>query len=192
MVLLKADTGLKKLYTALLSWQAEKFPEHTPLVLGSGNPQAKIIFIGEAPGKKEVEVGKPFMGASGKLLQLLLDSIDLQRDDVFITNTVKFRPEDNRDPTTEEKTAYLPWLQKEIEIIQPHVLVTLGRHALWQFIPDAEIGKVHGTCLQWGTYTIIPLYHPAAALYNGSLRQQLFTDFLGVQAFLGQNTDKHL
>ena len=156
----------------------------TQLVLGDGNPDADIVLIGEAPGKSEDEQGIPFVGAAGKFLDKMLEQVGLDRSDVYITNIVKYRPPDNRDPSTAEKAAFLPYLLREIEIIKPKVVVTLGRHSMEYFLPGAQIGEVHGRLCQVAVdgqnFTIAPLYHPAAALYNGSLRQILIDDFISV------------
>lgn len=153
----------------------------TQLVMGGGNLDADIVFIGEAPGKKEDEQGVPFIGASGKFLDAMLETAQLQRGDIYITNIVKYRPPNNRDPTPEEKRLFLPYLLAQLEIISPKVVVTLGRHSMEYFLPGKKIGDVHGRPEQviLGTteVTIVPLYHPAAALYNGSLRSTLIEDF---------------
>ena len=116
----------------------------TQLVFGAGNPEADIVFIGEAPGKKEDETGEPFVGAAGKFLNEMLASIGLERKDIYITNIVKYRPPDNRDPLPDEKKEFLPYLQTQLEIIQPKVVVTLGRHSTNCFLPDLQISKAHG------------------------------------------------
>lgn len=154
----------------------------TNLVMGEGNPNADIIFIGEAPGKKEDEVGLPFVGASGKFLNEMLAEAGLVRNDIYITNIVKYRPPNNRDPSPEEKQAFWPYLIKQIEIINPAVVITLGRHSMEYFIPNAKISEQHGHAKEVTyhdkKFLVIPLYHPAAALYNGSLREVLIADFL--------------
>ena len=147
------------------------------LVMGEGSLSPHILFIGEAPGKKEDELGRPFVGASGKMLNAMLASIGLARQSVYITNIVKYRPPENRDPTPEEKRAFRPFLDRQIEILKPSVIATLGKHALNEFFPEMRIQAVHGTIVQGTPHTIIPLYHPAAALYNGGLRATLFQDF---------------
>lgn len=153
----------------------------TQLVMGSGNLDADIVFIGEAPGKKEDEYGVPFIGASGKFLDKMLDSVNLQRDDIYITNIVKYRPPNNRDPTAAEKQVFLPYLLEQLQIIHPKAVVTLGRHSMECFLTGKHIGEVHGQPeiipLGDDTITLIPLYHPAAALYNGNLRLTLLDDF---------------
>ena len=161
----------------------------TQLVLGDGNINADIVFIGEAPGKNEDEQGLPFVGAAGKFLNEMLAQAGMDRSDVYITNIVKYRPPNNRDPLPEEKKAFWPYLLRQLEIINPKVVITLGRHSMEYFLPDAKIGQVHGHAVHKSVkyhdgrereWLIVPLYHPAAALYNGSLRQTLIDDFLRV------------
>jgi DNA polymerase len=147
------------------------------LVMGDGNPDADIVFIGEAPGKKEDEQGIPFVGASGKLLNEMLHSIGLERSDIYITNIVKYRPPNNRDPREDEKAAFLPYLEEQLEVIQPKIVITLGRHSMNCFLPGLLISEVHGQPQQYKDRVYLPLYHPAAALYNGALRQTLIDDF---------------
>ena len=156
----------------------------TQLVMGDGDPDAAIVFIGEAPGRNEDEQGIPFVGAAGKFLNEMLGAAGMQRSDVYITNIVKYRPPNNRDPLPEEKREFWPYLMKQLSIIQPKAVVTLGRHSGAAFIPDLHISRDHGNP-RWVQYKdlkflIIPLYHPAAALYNGGLRQTLIDDFLKV------------
>lgn len=151
-------------------------------VPGDGNPNADILFIGEAPGKNEDAQGKPFVGAAGKFLSEMLASIHLKREDIYITNVVKYRPPNNRDPEPEEITACMPWLHEQIKIIEPKIIVTLGRHALEHFIPGKKISEVHGQAFRRsfediGEQVFFALYHPAAALYNGGMRQTLIQDF---------------
>jgi len=156
----------------------------TNLVMGDGNINADIVFIGEAPGKNEDEQGLPFVGAAGKFLNEMLAEAGMQRSDVYITNIVKYRPPNNRDPLPEEKKAFWPYLLKQLQIIQPKVVITLGRHSMEYFLPGMFISQIHGQPkrIQFGDdkLVVIPLYHPAAALYNGSLRQTLIQDFLAV------------
>lgn len=160
----------------------------TQLVMGGGNPDADIVFIGEAPGKNEDEQGLPFVGAAGKFLNEMLAVADMSRDDIYITNIVKYRPPGNRDPLPEEKKAFWPYLLKQIEIIQPQIVVTLGRHSMEYFLPGRLISKIHGEPQRIrfddNTLVIVPLYHPAAALYNGSLRQTLIDDFIRMPAII--------
>lgn len=156
----------------------------TNLVIGDGTLDAEIVFIGEAPGKKEDEQGLPFVGAAGKFLNEMLAAADMNRSDVYITNIVKYRPPGNRDPLPEEKKAFWPYLLKQLQIIKPKVVITLGRHSMEYFLPGMYISQIHGQAkrIQFGDQklVIIPLYHPAAALYNGSLRQTLIDDFVNV------------
>lgn len=156
----------------------------TQLVMGDGNLDAEIVFIGEAPGKKEDELGLPFVGASGKFLNEMLAQAGMERSDVYITNVVKYRPPNNRDPKPAEKKAFMPYLLKQLEIIHPKVVITLGRHSMEYFLPGAIIGDVHGqphkVQIDGDELMIIPLYHPAAALYNGGLRATLIEDFMRV------------
>ncbi len=165
----------------------------TQLVMGHGNPYADIVFIGEAPGKNEDLQGIPFVGAAGKLLDEMLGESDIQRADVYITNIVKYRPPNNRDPLPEEKEAFWPYLLEELKAIKPSVVVTLGRHSMEYFLPGESIGTVHGKTFTVRLRTVaedevpvnvVPLYHPAAALYNGSLRQTLFEDFKIIKNFI--------
>ena len=156
----------------------------TNLVMGDGNLNAEIVFIGEAPGKNEDEQGLPFVGATGKFLNEMLSQAGMERSDVYITNIVKYRPPNNRDPLPEEKKAFWPYLLKQLQIIKPKVVITLGRHSMEYFIPEGRISAIHGQAkrIQFGDdkLVIVPLYHPAAALYNGGLRQTLIDDFLNV------------
>lgn len=156
----------------------------TNLVMGDGNLNAEIVFIGEAPGKNEDEQGLPFVGAAGKFLNEMLAAAGMERSDVYITNIVKYRPPNNRDPLPEEKKAFWPYLLKQLQIIQPKVVITLGRHSMEYFLPGMRISQIHGQPkrIQFGDQkiVIIPLYHPAAALYNGSMRQTLIDDFVNV------------
>src|SRR4051794_4648505 len=116
----------------------------TQLVFGDGNPDADIVFIGEAPGKNEDEQGKAFVGAAGKFLNEMLAGIALKREDVYITNIVKYRPTNNRDPYPDEKAAFLPFLQSQLEVIKPKLVITLGRHSMDSLLPGLQISKVHG------------------------------------------------
>jgi uracil-DNA glycosylase family 4 len=186
----------------------------TQLVFGDGNPDADILFIGEAPGKNEDQQGKPFVGAAGKFLNEMLQMVDLKREDVYITNIVKYRPPNNRDPLPDEKAAFLPYLQAQLEVIQPKVVVTLGRHSMNCFLPDLQISKIHGEPkririnmrnqaerIKEGetgvspesshgmAIVIMPLFHPAAALYNGGMRQTLIDDFAKIPVVVEKIND---
>ena len=156
----------------------------TNLVMGDGNIDADIVFIGEAPGKNEDEQGLPFVGAAGKFLNEMLAAAGMDRSDVYITNIVKYRPPNNRDPLPDEKKAFWPYLLKQLQVIEPKVVITLGRHSMEYFLPDMKISQIHGQPkrIRFGDHklVIVPLYHPAAALYNGSMRQILIDDFLRV------------
>lgn len=154
----------------------------TQAVFGNGNPYSEIVFIGEAPGKKEDELGVPFVGAAGKFLEELLTCIGMSRTDVYITNIVKYRPPNNRDPLPEEKEACNEWLINELKLIAPKLIIFLGRHSMTQFFPTEKISETHGKLLikntnELGRQAFLPLYHPAAALYNGSMRETLIKDF---------------
>ena len=154
----------------------------TQLVMGDGRADADFVFIGEAPGKNEDLQGKPFVGAAGTFLDEMLAAAQLRRQDIYITNIVKYRPPNNRDPLPEEKRAFWPYLMRQLQIIQPKVVITLGRHSGMAFIPDLAISRDHGNP-RWAQFNelkflVIPLYHPAAALYNGALRQTLIDDFV--------------
>lgn len=156
----------------------------TQLVFGDGNPDADIVFIGEAPGKNEDLQGLPFVGAAGKFLDEMLASIDLKRKDIYITNIVKYRPPNNRDPLPEEKAEFLPYLQAQLEVIQPKLVVTLGRHSMNCFLPDLQISQCHGQPKRLKGQVYMPLFHPAAALYNGSMRQTIMDDFAKIPQVL--------
>lgn len=160
----------------------------TNLVMGDGNINAEIVFIGEAPGKNEDEQGLPFVGAAGKFLNTMLGEAGMQRSDVYITNIVKYRPPNNRDPLPEEKKAFWPYLLKQLQIIKPKVVITLGRHSMEYFLPGMKIGAIHGQPkrIQFGDekLVVIPLFHPAAALYNPAMRQTLIDDFLMVPVII--------
>lgn len=162
----------------------------TQLVFADGSPDADIVFIGEAPGKNEDEQGLPFVGAAGKFLNEMLESIGLKRTDVYITNIVKYRPPNNRDPEPEEKKAFWPYLMRQLDVIQPKLVVTLGRHSMEYFLPNQKISQIHGEPkrIQLGErkQVIMPLFHPAAALYNGGLRATLLEDFARIPSILKQ------
>jgi DNA polymerase len=148
----------------------------TNLVPGEGDPDAGVVVVGEAPGKAEDEQGRPFVGSAGKLLDRLLEDAGLVRAEVFITNVVKARPPGNRDPKADEVAHHLPWLLAQLEVIEPKLVVPLGRHALGRFVAGAKIGEVHGTVIERDGHDVFPLYHPAAALHNPSLRETLHED----------------
>lgn len=152
--------------------------EATQLVFGDGSPSADIVFIGEAPGKNEDEQGLPFVGAAGKFLNEMLVMIGLKREDVYITNIVKYRPPNNRDPYPDEKAAFLPFLRQQLEVIKPKLVIPLGRHSMGVLLPAGlSISQCHGQPKRYNGQVYLPLFHPAAALYNGAMRQTLIDDF---------------
>lgn len=157
-------------------------------VPGEGNSEAEIMFIGEGPGYHEDQQGIPFCGAAGKLLDNLLQSIKVKREDVFIGNVVKHRCPNNRDPLPEEIEACKIWLDKQIEIIRPKIIVTLGRFSMYKFIPDAKISQIHGQAryvnLESRKYIVIPMFHPAAALRRADVMEQIKQDFKKIPQFL--------
>ena len=161
----------------------------TQAVPGDGNANADIVFIGEGPGRDEDIQGKPFVGAAGKFLNQMLGTIKLDRNDVYITNVVKYRPPNNRDPLPDEVESCYPWLTEQINLIDPKLIVLLGRHALERFFPEEKISNVHGKILRrsvrgLGKRDFYALYHPAAALYNGSMRATLIEDFKKIPKIL--------
>jgi len=154
----------------------------TQAVFGDGNAESEIVFIGEAPGKSEDISGKPFVGASGKFLNEMLSTIGKNREDIYITNIVKYRPPNNRDPKPEEKESCNEWLINELKIISPKLVILLGRHSMLRFLPKEKISDVHGKLFtkeipELGAMNFLPLYHPAAALYNRGMRETLIKDF---------------
>lgn len=184
--LTKKIDALNELKARILSQKVcpELASQATQLVFGDGNEDASIVFIGEAPGKNEDLQGLPFVGAAGKFLDEMLKSIGLARADCYITNIVKYRPPNNRDPLPEEKKAFLPFLHEQLDILQPKLIVTLGRHSMDCLLPGLRISEVHGQPKKYRGRVILPLFHPAAALYNGSLRQTLIDDFQRIPMIL--------
>lgn len=184
---------MKKIRDELLNFTDSPLYEYRILnkyfpVIGEGSHDAKIVFIGEAPGKNEAKTAKPFCGASGKILDQLLEHIGIKREDVYITNVVKDRPENNRDPKPEEIELYSPFLRRQLEIIKPEIIATLGRfsmeYIMKEFGLEKEIqiiSKIHGKHFEakskWGKIKIIPLYHPAVAVYNRTQLDSLKKDF---------------
>lgn len=187
------EQQLEKLENLHKKWKEECNCElketATQPVPGHGSASADIVFIGEAPGKREDKLGIPFVGAAGKFLDEMLAEINLKREDIYITNIVKYRPPNNRDPLPAEKAACREWLLEELKIISPSLIVFLGRHAMNNFFPDLQIGKAHGKLLikpfkGMSTKYFFPLYHPAAALYDGSMREVLMADFKKIPKIL--------
>ena len=180
---------------ALLEGIAREIRDHVPcgfelceratqLVPGEGSATAAVVLVGEAPGASEDRTGRPFVGSAGRLLDRLLAEAGLRRDDVFITNVVKARPPGNRDPRADEVAHHLPWLEAQLAIIRPRLIVPLGRHALRHFAPDAKITEVHGHVLERNGRTLFAMYHPAAALHAQNLRETLFADARALGAAL--------
>lgn len=184
---------MKKIEKKLLNlkksplYEYRKENDYLP-VIGQGRLSSKIVFIGEAPGKNEAKTGKPFCGASGKILDELLNHIKLERSDVYVTNIVKDRPQENRDPSPEEIRVYGPLLDTQLEIIKPKVIATLGRFSMEYILKSFGLEKdlkvismMHGKKFtvktSWGSILIIPLYHPAVAIYNRKKLPELKKDF---------------
>lgn len=172
----------------------------TQLVFGDGTIDTEMVFVGEAPGKNEDITGLPFVGAAGKFLDEMLATINLSRKDIYITNIVKYRPPENRDPSLAEKNEFLPYLRRQLEIIKPKLVITLGRHSMNCFLPGLQISEVHGEpkttsmllsdkLKETTELIILPLYHPAAALYNGGLRKTLISDFAKIPSILNAITN---
>ena len=149
----------------------------THAVPGEGSPNADIVFIGEGPGFYEDQQARPFVGPAGKFLDELLASIGLRRQDVYICNVIKCRPPNNRDPLPGEIAACKPWLDRQLEIISPKVIVTLGRFSMTRYFPGQSISRIHGQPRRLGEVTVVPMYHPAAALHQASLRRTIMEDF---------------
>ena len=163
-------------------------------VIGEGNNEAHLMFVGEAPGESEAKTGKPFCGRSGKMLDELLASIKMDRTKVYVTNLVKDRPPGNRDPEPTEIELYGPFLEKQIEIMKPRVIATLGRHSMKYIFEKYGLGleldtisKIHGrefkTKTSYGEVAVVALYHPAVALYNGGMKGQLISDFKALEKY---------
>jgi DNA polymerase len=158
----------------------------TRAVPGEGNPNADIVFVGEGPGFHEDQQARPFVGAAGKFLDELLASIGLRRADVFICNVLKCRPPGNRDPLPGEIESCKPWLDDQLQVIDPRVIVTLGRFSMSRYFPGQSISKIHGQPRKFGDVTVVPMYHPAAALHQGSLRKTIEYDFSKLPGLLAE------
>ncbi len=156
----------------------------THAVPGEGRPDADIVFIGEGPGFHEDQQARPFVGPAGKFLDELLASIGLRRQDVFICNVLKCRPPNNRDPLPGEIAACKDWLDQQLEIISPKVIVTLGRYSMSRYFPGQSISRIHGQPRLIEGVTVVPMYHPAAALHQASLRRTIEEDFKKLPAIL--------
>ncbi len=157
------------------------------VVPGEGAEDAEIMFIGEAPGFHEDQQGRPFVGPAGKFLDELLVSINLNRKQVYIANVIKCRPPANRDPLPQEILNCRQWLNKQIEIIRPKVIVTLGRYSMAMFFPQKSISKIHGTAEKRDGVLYVAMYHPAAALHQGNLKDVIKTDFLKLPGYIAQS-----
>lgn len=158
----------------------------TKVVPGEGPEDADLLFIGEAPGWNEDQQGRPFVGAAGEFLDQLLGSIGLSREQVYIANVIKCRPPQNRDPLPAEIRACSKWLDRQVEIIQPKIIVTLGRYSLAKYFPGEGISKIHGKPRKRDNVVYYPMYHPAAALHQGSLRKIVEADMLQIPQMLAQ------
>jgi len=160
-------------------------------VIGQGNHNADILFIGEAPGKNEAKTGVPFCGASGRILDELLISVGIKREDVYVTNILKDRPPNNRDPEGPEIELCIPYLRSQIELIKPKVICTLGRYSMEVVMKHfgladklETIGKMHGKEFEKDGIKILPLYHPAVAVYNGNMKETLKSDFQTLKKYM--------
>ena len=183
------DEKAKALEDLNAEWVKKNLPLKagaTQAVPGDGNPDAEVLFVGEGPGQAEDEQGKPFVGAAGKFLTELIEAIDYTRESVFIANMVKHRPPGNRDPLPDELAAYAPWLDEQVTIIEPKLIVTLGRYSMAHFLGESlTISKIHGEPKRNAKgQVVIPMYHPAAALYRGDLRPVLHADFAKIPKVL--------
>lgn len=158
----------------------------TKTVPGQGPADAKLMFIGEAPGFHEDRQGLPFVGAAGQFLEQLLASIGMTRDQVYICNVIKCRPPNNRDPLPEEIEACRPYLDRQIELVRPRVIVTLGRFSMARYFPNASISQIHGRAKRIGDILYLPLFHPAAALHQPRFRSAIEQDFLKIPELLKQ------
>ncbi len=159
-----------------------KSRNHT--VPGEGNYDAQIMMIGEAPGSNEDKTGRPFAGRAGNLLNELLDSVNIKRSQIYITNTLKCRPPSNRDPQQTEIDSCEPYLALQISLINPSIIITLGRFSFSKFFPNITLSKARGIFSEWNGIKILPMYHPAAALYNPSLKPKLLQDFQQIPSLI--------
>ena len=178
---------LSELYKEIAVCQRCQLGKHrTKAVPGEGSENAEILFIGEAPGWHEDQQGRPFVGPAGQYLEQLLASIGSRREQVYIANVIKCRPTGNRDPLPAEIVACRPWLEQQIELIRPKMVVTLGRYSMAMFFPGKSISKIHGTAQKRGNIIYYAMYHPAAALHQQSLRRAIEEDMLRIPSLLGQ------
>jgi uracil-DNA glycosylase family 4 len=180
-------SALSDLYNDLaLCKRCDLYKCATRAVPGEGPENAEIMFIGEGPGWNEDQQGRPFVGAAGKFLDQLFALIGMKREQVYIANVVKHRPPNNREPLPSEISACGVWLDRQIEIVRPKVIVTLGRHSMARYFPDKTIGKIHGTSEKRDGVIYFAMYHPAAALHQQSLRYQIEQDILKLPALLAE------
>lgn len=182
---MNADLELQKIADAVSTCnKCELHHSRANGVPGEGPPDAEIIFIGEGPGFHENMQGRPFVGAAGDFLVELLAGIGLKREQVYITNVVKCRPPGNRDPQPDELQACAPYLERQLQLINPKVIVTLGRFSMARFIPNAKISEIHGQPIRVRGLLVVPFYHPAAALHRPSLRSVVEEDFATLPAMI--------
>jgi len=180
-------SALSELYQEIaLCHQCEIAKYRNRVVPGEGAEDAEIMFIGEAPGWHEDQQGRPFVGPAGKYLDELLASIGLSRKQVYIANVIKCRPQGNRDPLPTEIQNCRHWLERQIEIIHPRMIVTLGRYSMAMFFPGKSISRIHGTAQKWDNVIYYAMYHPAAALHQASLRRAIEEDMLKIPSLLAQ------
>ncbi len=180
-------SALTELYDEIAHCQQCEIAKYrTKVVPGEGAEDADILFIGEAPGWHEDQQGRPFVGPAGKYLDELLTSINLRREQVYIANVIKCRPQGNRDPLPTEIHNCRKWLEYQIEIIRPKMIVTLGRYSMAMFFPGKSISKIHGTTQKRDSVIYYAMYHPAAALHQQSLRQAIEADMLKIPSLLAQ------
>jgi len=180
-------SALSELYKEIAVCQRCDLAKYrTRAVPGEGSENAEVVFIGEAPGWHEDQQGRPFVGPAGQLLDKLLASIGLTREQVYITNVVKGRPPENRDPLPAEIAACREWLNRQIELIRPKMIVTLGRYSMAMFFPGKSISKIHGTVQKRDNIIYYAMYHPAAALHQQSLRQAIEADMLKIPSLLAE------
>ena len=180
-------SALSELYQEIASCQQCDLAKYRTMVVpGEGSENAELMFIGEAPGWHEDQQGRPFVGPAGQFLETLLASIGLNREQVYITNVVKGRPPGNRDPLPTEIASCRQWLDRQIELISPKIIVTLGRYSMAMFFPGKTISKIHGTAQKGSNIIYYAMYHPAAALHQQSLRQAIEADMLKIPSLLAE------
>lgn len=180
-------SALEELYQEIARCQLCEIAKYrTKAVPGEGAEDADIVFIGEAPGWHEDQLGRPFVGPAGQYLDKLLATIGLKREQVYIANVIKCRPQENRDPLPQEILNCRPWLDRQIELIRPKMIVTLGRYSMARFFPGKSISKIHGTAQKRDNVIYYAMYHPAAALHQQSLRQTIEADMLKIPQLLAQ------